>query len=194
MWKERVAAIEQIESQLSLELSTHERKARFAPHATAFLGFIIAYIKDADLKISVTAINMTNKLLVLEIPQVSQHYNDLARALIEKLSDSKVVIRRAVLKCCGVLIRGGSPCQFANYAIGYLGHTNWYVREGILVLLANCLIVQGQQEELNPNAGTMSSHGGTQAQQQAVIKDLAVNPILIGQLCHMMQNETKTNV
>ena len=108
---------------------------------------------------------MTNKLLVLEIAQVSKHYNDLARALIEKLSDSKVVIRRAVLKCCGVLIRGGSPCQFANYAIGYLGHTNWYVREGILVLMANCLIVQGQQEELHLNT-SVATQQAAQDQQQ----------------------------
>lgn len=67
VWKDRVAAIELAESQLGLELSTSERKARFMPHATAFLGFIISYIKDPELKISLTAINMTNKLLVLEI-------------------------------------------------------------------------------------------------------------------------------
>lgn len=140
-WKDRAAAIEQVEAKLSHELSSNERKARFLPHATAFLGFIIAYIKDMNFKLSLTAINITNKLLVLEVARVDKHYGSLARALIEKLSDSKVVIRQAVLKCCGVLIRGSSPSQFANHAVGYLGHTNWHVREGILHLIANCLIV-----------------------------------------------------
>ena len=107
----------------------------------AFLGFIIAYIKDMNFKVSLTAINMTSKILVLEIAKVTKHYSNLAQALIEKLSDSKVVIRQAVLKCCGVLIRQNSPSQFANFAISYLGHTNWHVREGILHLVANCLIV-----------------------------------------------------
>ena len=143
-WKDRATAIERIESQLSHELSSNERKTRFVPHATAFLGFIMAHIKDMNFKVSLTAINITNKLLVLEVAQVNKHYNNLARTLIEKLSDSKVVIRQAVLKCCSVLIRGSSPSQFANHAIGYLGHTNWHVREGILHLIANCLIVQAQ--------------------------------------------------
>lgn len=124
-------------------MSSNERKARFAPHATAFLTFIIAFIKDVNVKLSLTAITMTNKLLVLELAQVNKNYSALARALIEKLSDSKVVIRQAVLKCCGALIRASTPAQFANFAISYLGHTIWHVREGILHLLANCLIVQG---------------------------------------------------
>ena len=140
-WKDRATAIERVESQLSHELSNNERKTRFVPHATAFLGFIMAHIKDMNFKVSLTAINITNKLLVLEVAQVNKHYNNLARNLIEKLSDSKVVIRQAVLKCCSVLIRGSSPSQFANHAISYLGHTNWHVREGILHLIANCLIV-----------------------------------------------------
>jgi len=104
-----------------------------------------------NFKVSLTAINMTSKILVLNVAKVNKHYTNLVRALIEKLSDSKVVIRQAVLKCCGVLIKQNSPSQFANHATGYLGHTNWHVREGILHLIANCLIVQGQQDELNGN-------------------------------------------
>ena len=92
-WKDRAAAIEQVASQLSQELSNSERTARFLPHATAFLGFIIAYIKDMNFKLSLTAINITSKLLVLEVAQMNKHYTNLARALIEKLSDSQVLIR-----------------------------------------------------------------------------------------------------
>lgn len=142
-WKDRAAAIEQVETQLSQELSNVEGKARFLPHATAFLGFIIAYIKDMNFKLSLTAINITSKLLVLELAQMEKHYTSLARALIEKLSDSQVLIRQSVLKCCGLLIRRSAPNQFVNEALGYLAHTNWHVREGILHLVANCFIEQG---------------------------------------------------
>lgn len=196
-WKDRAAAIELVEQQLSHELSSNERKARFVPHATAFLTFIIAYIKDVNVKLSLTAITMTNKLLVLELAQVNKNYSTLARALIEKLSDSKVVIRQAVLKCGGALIRASTPPQFANFAIGYLGHTIWHVREGILHLLANCLIVQGQQDELNGNLG---DRPGGQADTMGLatgngeLKDLAVSPILIGQLCKMIQSEMKPKI
>ena len=92
-WKERAVAIEQVEQLLSHEFSSSERKARFAPHATSFLGFIIPFIKDVNVKMSLTAITMTNKMLVLDLGSISKNYSSVARALIEKLSDSKVVIR-----------------------------------------------------------------------------------------------------
>jgi hypothetical protein len=42
----------------------------------------------------------------------------------------------------------------AYHSVGYLQHTNWQVREGILHLVANCLLAQGQIDELNndPNS------------------------------------------
>ena len=126
---------------MNLQLSNNERKLNFASHTTGFLNFIVPYIKDVNVKLSLTAIAITNKLLVTEVDNLNSSYNMLAKALIEKLSDSKVVIRQAVLKCSGALIRTSTPSKFSNFAISYLDHTNWYVREGILHLLANCLIV-----------------------------------------------------
>ena len=63
------------------------------PYATPFLGFIIQYIKDINFKISLTAINITSKLLVLNIVAVKKYYQQMVTVLIEKLSDSKVIIR-----------------------------------------------------------------------------------------------------
>jgi hypothetical protein len=65
----------------------------FMPFATPFLGFIIQYIKDINFKISLTAINITSKLLVLNIVAVKKYYQQMVTVLIEKLSDSKVIIR-----------------------------------------------------------------------------------------------------
>jgi len=65
----------------------------FMPYATPFLGFIIQYIKDINFKISLTAINITSKLLVLNIVAVKKYYQQMVTVLIEKLSDSKVIIR-----------------------------------------------------------------------------------------------------
>lgn len=121
----------------------------------------------------------------------------LAKALIEKLSDSKVVIRQAVLKCSGVLIRTNTPSKFCNFAISYLDHTNWYVREGILHLLANCLIVQGQQDELNGNLNKADQNRAEGREQFGIkngSKDLALCSILIGNLCKMIKTEMKQKI
>ena len=63
------------------------------PYTTPFLGFIIGYIQDINFKISLTAIQITNKLLVLKIVNIKKYYVQLVNTLIQKLSDSKVIIR-----------------------------------------------------------------------------------------------------
>ena len=85
------------------------------------------------------------------------------------------------------------------------------MREGILHLIANCLIVQGQQDELNGNLeasrfgkGAQGSPGKPQANASgdgaqpdllhSEAKDLAVSPVLLGQLCRMAKNETKAKI
>ena len=74
-------------------LAVTEKKMQFMPYATPFLGFMIQYIKDINFKISLTAINVTSKLLVLNMVSVKKHYQQMVTLLIEKLSDSKVIIR-----------------------------------------------------------------------------------------------------
>jgi hypothetical protein len=71
---ERTIAIESIELELNKVLATTERKIAFMPYATPFLGFIIQFIKDINFKISLTAINITNKLLAIDLVQVKKHY------------------------------------------------------------------------------------------------------------------------
>ena len=128
--------------QLNSILAQSDKKMAFMPYATAFLGFIISHIKDINFKISLTAINISNKLLVLNMVAVNKYYKQMVTVVIEKLSDSKVIIRQAVLKCCGLLIKSYQPSMFGHQAILYIQHTNWHVREGILHLVANSLIVQ----------------------------------------------------
>jgi hypothetical protein len=60
-WKERSNAIVAIESELNHVLATTDKRMEFLPFSTAFLGFIVQYIKDINFKISITAINMTSK-------------------------------------------------------------------------------------------------------------------------------------
>ena len=75
--------------------------------------------------------------------------------LIEKLSDSKQVVRDMVMECCCNLINRSKPAPFAGQVIKYLQHANWHVREGVLILLARCLLVaigsEAKKTALKPN-------------------------------------------
>lgn len=92
-WQERAQAAETIESELNIVLATSDKKMDFLPYATNFIGYIMQFIKDINFKICLTAIQITSKLLVLSVVNIKKHYGQLTTTLIEKLSDSKVVIR-----------------------------------------------------------------------------------------------------
>jgi len=71
---------------------------------------MIQFIPDINFKISLTAIkviskfvclyNLIARILSLGNANLKKIYSQLVTQLIEKLADSKVVIRQAVLKCC----------------------------------------------------------------------------------------------
>jgi hypothetical protein len=148
-WKERSNAIEAMESKLNMALNG-DKKVEFMPYATQFLGFIVQMIPDINFKISLTVIKIITKLLQLNCVNLKKYYSLLATSLIEKLADSKVVIRQAVLKCCSHLISSSRPSQFAYFTIKYLQHANWHVREGALSLLGHCFLIgdeAGQDKE-----------------------------------------------
>ena len=77
-------------------LASPDKKKMFLPFGASFLDLMIEFIKDIHFKICLTAIQITNKLLVLDSLFLKQHtkqITSLISAMIEKLSDSKVVIR-----------------------------------------------------------------------------------------------------
>lgn len=60
---------------------------------------------------------------------------------MEKLSDSKQVVRTAIFKCSGQLIQCYKASQFAMQINRYLSNSNWHVKDGVIHLLAHCLLV-----------------------------------------------------
>lgn len=71
----------------------NEKKVDFMPYATAFLGFMIQYIPDINFKISLTTIKIIARLLQTNTLNIKKYYTQLVTQLIEKLADSKVIIR-----------------------------------------------------------------------------------------------------
>lgn len=187
-WKERTAAIEYIDDQLNYVTSNPEKVGLFLPHISSFLGLVLQLIKDINFKISLTAINITRKILSLDMNCFNRHKTQLTTSLIEKLSDSKVVIRQSVLKCCGFIIHNSNNglMAIAYHSIGYLQHTNWHVREGILYLLADCIITQGNVDELN-------AHDNNK-QETLDPNHFAFNTHFISEMCTLAKIESKSKI
>lgn len=152
------------------------------PYATHFLGFIVQYIPDINFKISLTVIKIITKLLQLNLINFKKYFSQLVTALVEKLADSKVIIRHAILKCCSLLIIKYKASIFAYHAMRYLQHGNWHAREGALSLIAHCIITQVQQKQKN----------NQESPDQEC--SLPINPTMIVELCQMIRIEDKTKI
>mmetsp|Transcript_33543 Transcript_33543/g.41388 ORF Transcript_33543/g.41388 Transcript_33543/m.41388 type:complete len:109 (+) Transcript_33543:343-669(+) len=74
------------------------------------------------------------------------YFTSLIGNLIEKLSDSKQVVRDMVMECCNSLISCSKPLQFAQQIIKYLQHANWHVRQGVLTLLVRAILLTSAQD------------------------------------------------
>ena len=72
--------------------------------------------------------------------QNKKHYSLLVVNLTEKLSDSKQVVRDATLECFALVIVTFRQAPFLAHCAKSMQHANWHVREGILILIARCLI------------------------------------------------------
>ena len=92
--------MEKIE-QLFEQLINSGQKSQFAEvNGTNFLGFIYKLIPDINFKISLASIKIVTLLLQEELANLKKYFIPLLTNLIEKLSDSKQVVRDMVLECC----------------------------------------------------------------------------------------------
>jgi len=65
--------MEVIESKINDTLYS-DKKRDFAPHATAFLGFLYQLIPDINFKISLAAIKIITALLAMNLVELKKYY------------------------------------------------------------------------------------------------------------------------
>lgn len=90
------------------------------PAATAFLGFVLRFIPDINFKISLASIKIATLLLQQDVASLKPHFSALLGHLVEKLSDSKQIVRDMVMDCCSNLISRSKPLVFANNILSSL--------------------------------------------------------------------------
>ena len=111
------------------------------------LSFLISLIQDINFKISLASLKIITALYRRQVVNSQKNVGALVNSLIEKLSDSKSVVRDAVLECCALLIDQISPANFLTLIHKSFTNTNWHVREGLQILFARCLIETAESEQ-----------------------------------------------
>ena len=72
--------------------------------ANDLLQFIINLVADINFKISLASLKIIAMLLGRNLIKNQTHYAALVTQLVDKLADSKSVVRDATLECCALLI------------------------------------------------------------------------------------------
>ena len=95
--------MEKIEAHLSQQLKTNSETFT-EENATEFMGFIQRFVPDINFKISLASIKLLTTLLAQKKGDPRKHFLSINNHLIEKLSDSKQVVRDTAMKCCAAMI------------------------------------------------------------------------------------------
>lgn len=190
-WKERTAAIERIEDMFMKLLQESQRPALSENNATNLLAFVYKFIPDINFKISLSSIKIVTLILQFDIANVKKHFQAVFGVLIEKFSDSKQVVRDAVLECCTYLLKHTKPFIFANQVCKNLQHSNQYVREGSLTLIVRCVLEQTKSDKGQKISSLKPQIPGSSEQGSL---SLLTNVQILEEICFLVKVEDKKHL
>jgi len=116
------------------------------------------------------------------------YFTSLLGNLVEKLSDSKQVVRDMVMECCCSLITRSKPATFASQIIKFFQHANWHVREGVLVLLVRSILVTSVYESRKLGSALKPNIPGSDSSS---LSQICTNALLIEEICFLVKVEDK---
>ena len=119
------------------------------------------------------------------------YFASLLSNLIEKLSDSKQVVRDMVMDCCCNLINRSKPVPFAVHVIKYLQHANWHVREGVSILLVRCILISISLEGARRGSSALKPNMAVGEAASSALGQICTNGQLIEEVCFLVKVEDK---
>ena len=114
--------------------------AQISKFAPAFLKFLCRLVLDPNFKVAHTALQLLQ--LVLRAKDLGQRTNlqNAVPALVQKLGDQNVEIRRETIKLFLQLMELLNSRSFVALLLPYLRAPLWHVREEVLKLLIMCFM------------------------------------------------------
>lgn len=188
-WKERTSAMERVEDRFVKLLNEGRAKQSMSEsNATSFLAYIYKFIPDINFKISLSSINIVSLLLRNDLANIKKYFQTVLGHLVEKFSDSKQVVRDAVLECCSCMLKHTKPFLFANQISKNLQHANHFVREGALTLIIRC-VLESTRGDKGPRMPSLKPQiPGTQDQG---LVSLLTNSQIIEEISFLVKVEDK---
>ena len=137
------------------------------------------------------SIKIVTLLLQEDLINLKVYFASLLSNLIEKLSDSKQVVRDMVMDCCCNLINRSKPVPFAVHVIKYLQHANWHVREGVSILLVRCILISISLEGARRGSSALKPNMAVGEAASSALGQICTNGQLIEEVCFLVKVEDK---
>ena len=145
-WQIRSSSLEEV-----LALTTVLTDATvIVPHLYSLLSMLATVLEDSNFKVSITAIQIVEAVVGAVGARVRPSLDAIVPALVEKLSDNKIVIRHAVLKAMGLIMHVVGHRSMLPLILPHIRHRNRNIRISIIELLILCVltITRGRTAEL----------------------------------------------
>ncbi|MEW5296966.1 MAG: hypothetical protein WDW36_000208 [Sanguina aurantia] len=129
-WKSRAAAIDTLQRTLQDVLD----KSQILAGLPLFTAFLVTLVADPNFKIALSSMQIMDLLACKVGSDIEPQLRHIVPALLEKFTDSKVLVRKEAVKVLRRLMAASSPKRVFDLAALGVGHASWRVREEVLNL------------------------------------------------------------
>eukprot|EP00195_Chlamydomonas_chlamydogama_P001663 CAMPEP_0202916712 /NCGR_PEP_ID=MMETSP1392-20130828/69262_1 /ASSEMBLY_ACC=CAM_ASM_000868 /TAXON_ID=225041 /ORGANISM="Chlamydomonas chlamydogama, Strain SAG 11-48b" /LENGTH=1484 /DNA_ID=CAMNT_0049609237 /DNA_START=160 /DNA_END=4614 /DNA_ORIENTATION=+ len=141
-WKSRATAIDNLQK----ALRDADDKASVVVGLPKFVGFLMTLVADPNFKIAISSLQILGDLINKVGSDIEPHVRSIIPNLIEKFTDSKIIVRSANIKVLKRLMAVASPKQVLDQLTSGLSHSSWRVREEIVNTVIMALLQHNTQD------------------------------------------------
>lgn len=125
------------------DLQTCIRTAEIIPeqHLKDLIGFVASLVRDPNFKISISAMHLLSHMVHRAKTSILQHLSSIITPLIDKLMDSKVLVRQTANLVFRALLEEVGPQAVLPKLTPHTSHFAWRVREELVNVHITAMLI-----------------------------------------------------
>ncbi|KAL6762580.1 hypothetical protein V8C86DRAFT_609916 [Haematococcus lacustris] len=127
-WKSRATAIDNLQKALH-DVSD---KQQLLPGLGRFVAFLVTLVADPNFKIAISSMQILGDLVAKVGREIESHLKTIIPNLVEKFSDSKILVRNANLRVLKQLLVAPHTHTVLRLLACGMSHSSWRVREEVI--------------------------------------------------------------
>ena len=135
-WQERSDVI----NEFLAVVSTHVNDDAMKNNCGDLLKYICPLIEDLNFNVALTSLTILHKVIVKVGPTIKFHIDIIVKALVKKLNDPKLVVKKINLRIALSLMHCVTPTVYLRTILPLLKHKNARIREEIINMITAALL------------------------------------------------------